>query len=290
MLRCLAPLVFLLGSLAAPPSARAWGYAGHEVIAAIARAYLTPKAKAAVDAILGADPDSLTATDMVSRATWADAYRGAGHRETASWHFVDLELDRPDLSAACFGFPASQGDASTGSANDCIVDKLGEFTRELADPTTNPSERQLALKFVLHFVGDIHQPLHASDNQDRGGNCVQLALGGPRTTNLHSYWDTAVVQALGSDPSALAQSLIGKITPTTKAEWERGDAKAWAMESYGVAKAKVYTLGSRAGCGGDQGPVSLPPGYAETAPKVAALQMERAGVRLAMVLNHALGS
>ena len=211
-------LLFAFAAVAlSPGTALAWGSEGHEIIADIARAYLTPQARAQVDAMLAADTDTLTAPDMASRATWADAYRGAGHRETASWHFTDIELDTPDLNAACFGFPPAGDPASAGPAQDCAVDKVEEFEKELADPMTPQPERTLALVYLLHFIGDLHQPLHSSDNHDRGGNCVHISLGGTRTTNLHSYWDTTVVQALGSDPQMVADELRAEITPAEKA-------------------------------------------------------------------------
>ena len=171
-----------------PFPALAWGYEGHEIVADIARAELTPAVRAKVDALLASDTDPLTGHDMASEATWADAYRQHGHRETAAWHFVDTEIDgSADQDAACFGHPAPAAPASAGPAQDCVVDKVREFAAELAAPDTSPDERLLALKFVLHFVGDEHQPLHASDNHDRGGNCVLLSLGGARTQNLHAY-------------------------------------------------------------------------------------------------------
>jgi hypothetical protein len=269
----------------APQAALAWGFEGHEVVATIARNYLTPQVRQRVDQLLAADTDSLTSHDMASEATWADRYRGAGHPETASWHFVDIELDHPDLAAACYGFPTPAGPASTGPKDDCVVDKITEFSAELRGSTTAPDERLLALKYLLHFVGDVHQPLHATDNHDRGGNCVLLALGGPRSTNLHSYWDTTVVQALGDDPNSLAQTLVAQITPAQKAQWEKGDAKAWAMESYGIAKRSVYAIGSKPGCDRDASPLNLPDAYASSAKSVAALQLEKAGVRLAAILD-----
>ena len=278
----------LLGLLVAPAHASAWGYEGHEIIGLIARSYLTPVARAKVDALLSGDIDNLTAHDMASEATWADAYRGAGHRETASWHFVDLELAQPDLQQACFGFPRSPtGSASGGPSQDCVVDKVEEFSAELRDPATGPAERLLALKFLLHFVGDIHQPLHASDNHDRGGNCVPVALVGARTTNLHAWWDTGVVQLLGTVPSAVAAELTAEISPALKSEWEQGDSRGWAQESYGVAKARVYTLSSAA-CGMEASPIPLPDAYVAAARQVTAQQLERAGVRLAKLLNDAL--
>ncbi|RRN63491.1 S1/P1 nuclease [Caulobacter sp. 602-1] len=271
-----------------PTSALAWGREGHAVIAQIARGYLTPKAAAAVDAMLASDPDTLTPPDLGARASWADAWR-KDHRETTEWHFVDTELDQPDLAAACFGFPASATPASAGPEKDCVVGRIDAFARELADPKTDAAERLLALKFLLHFVGDLHQPLHAADNQDRGGNCVPLALGGPRTVNLHSYWDTVAVEAIDPDADRLARTLAAEITPAQRKVWEQGDARTWALESFAIAKASVYTVGSKPGCATDAAPVALPEGYGDTAKRVVAEQLKKAGVRLALELNRALG-
>jgi S1/P1 Nuclease len=225
---------------------------------------------------------------MLSEATWADRYR-SGHPETGDWHFVDIELEHPDLQSACFGFPAANP-ASEGPAHDCIVNKVSEFTKELADRTTPATERLLALKFLLHFVGDMHQPLHVSDNHDKGGNCVLVSLGGPRAVKLHGYWDTGVLQSLGEDPQAAAEALVGRITPQNKAAWEKGGPQTWALEGFDIAKNVVYTIGSKPGCTRDPSPLSLPPGYDQTARDTAAVQLEKAGVRLAAVLNGALGN
>ena len=277
-----------LASLALPAPALAWGDEGHRVVALIARSYLAPEVRTKVDAILASDPDALTASDMASRATWADAWRGAGHRETASWHFVDLEITAPDLRSACFGFPAPANPASAGPAQDCVVDKVREFTVELASPRTPRPERVLALKYLLHLVGDLHQPLHSSDNQDRGGNCVLVSLGGARTVNLHAWWDTVVVGELGGDPVALASSLRARITRAQLALWRTGDAGSWAQEAFGIARATAYRIGSPPGCNLDAAPIPLPAGYDSAARAAAAIQLERAGVRLAVVLNTAL--
>ncbi|HEY2359095.1 MAG TPA: S1/P1 nuclease [Phenylobacterium sp.] len=283
-------LIALLATVGlAPSSALAWGYEGHKVIAEIARGYLTPAARAKVDALLAADTDPLEPHDLLSAATWADTWRNS-HRETSEWHFVDIELDHPDIDAACFGHPASARPASAGPAQACLLDRLKAFEAELVDPATPQAERIIALKFVLHFMGDLHQPLHTADHQDRGGNCVRLALGGPRSTNLHSYWDTQVVGELGPDPVALAHQLAMSITPADKALWERGDPNAWAMESYGVAKSVAYRMNPPPGCDRDAAPVALPAGYDAAARMAVAHQLQRAGVRLAVALNRALDS
>src|SRR5690349_12039736 len=128
-------LLLGLALLLVPMPAYAWGANGHKIITAIAKSYLSPKALAKIDALLAEDSDPLTAPDMFSRSTWADAWR-TDHRETANWHFADIELDDPDLDKACFGFPPSTGTASSGPADDCILNKITEFAAELASPAT----------------------------------------------------------------------------------------------------------------------------------------------------------
>ena len=117
---------------------------------------------------------------------------------------------------------------------------------------------------------------------------MHISLGGVRTTNLHSYWDTTVVQALGSDPQTVADRLRAEITPADKAGWEKGDPRSWAQEAYSVARSVAYTVGSQPGCGGDAGPLPLPSAYADKAKAAAKVQLERAGVRLAAELGRAL--
>src|SRR4029077_9893052 len=145
-------------------------------------------------------------TDIESEATWADKYRDSDRdstrvrfNATRNWHFVDLEIDDPNLNTACFGqppLPARQL-ASAGPAADCIVDKLKEFVAELGNARTSKKERLLALQFVLHFVGDLHQPLHASDGHDEGGNLKIVTGPGLSEGNLHTAWDVAFVLKLG---------------------------------------------------------------------------------------------
>ncbi len=284
----LAILELSLALAAAPVPALAWGPEGHEVVAAIARAELAPAIRAKVDAILATDPDTLTAPDMIARANWADAWRDGGHKETAAWHYVDIELDHPDVGAACHDYPSVSGPASAGPAEDCIVDKVGAFEAELADPAAAPGERLLALKYLLHFVGDMHQPLHSSDNHDKGGNCVRITLGEPRTLNLHRYWDTNVIEEQDPDALHLAGALRARITPQQRAEWAQGRPRDWAMQAFEVARRTAYTIGSAPGCDTGAAPVALPAGYDAAARAAADLQLERAGVRLALVLTRDL--
>jgi hypothetical protein len=282
-------LIFFAVATLASAQAIAWGDLGHKVTALIAYRHLTPKARAALDALLANDADTLTAPDFASRATWADKYRST-HRETAAWHFVDIEIDGPDMAAACFHFPALGGvPASAGPAEDCVVTKIDEFAAELASATTPPSERLLALKFLIHFIGDLHQPLHAADHHDRGGNCVGLARTHGQAANLHAYWDVDVVEALGSSPEQIADRLDRNIRRGEKRKWAGGTTASWAMESFDIGRRDAYALPTLPTCR-RRGSVTLSAKYRAQAQKDAATQLIKAAIRMATVLNRALGS
>jgi len=276
---------------AAGPAA-AWGDLGHEITALIAYEHLTEKSKAALNALLASDTDALTPTDFASRATWADRYRKT-HPETAAWHYADIEIDSGDLSAACYGFPllAAGEAASLGPAKDCVTDKIDEFAAELASPRTDPAERLLALKFLIHFVGDLHQPLHSSDHQDRGGNCIGLSPPSPdgQETNLHAYWDVGAVDAQGESAAAIAQQLNASISDTQVKSWSTGSSRDWAMEAFALGKRDAYHLPTLPTCAAP-GNIALTADYEKNAIATAKLQLQRAGIRIAWLLNQALGT
>ncbi len=173
--------------------------------------------------MLAADGDNtLTAHDMASEATWADKLRdaniGGARLGTRQWHFVDIELADGDEDRACFGHPAilAGSPAYPGVAQDCVVDKVGQFQAELADPRVGAVQRLTALKFLLHFVGDLHQPLHSSDDGDRGGNDKRISDTDTRSRNLHAFWDTTAVRRLGADAPAISAALVAAITPAKR--------------------------------------------------------------------------
>ena len=147
--------------------------------------------------MLTADPDTLTA-HIASGATWADRYRDSDrggsrqrYEQTRQWHFVNIELDGPNLDRACFGHPRLPAavPASSGPAKACLVDKIEQFTAELSNSATAPGERLLALEFLLHLVGDVHQPLHAVDDHDAGGNRKQGGRDRIRRRQPPSRWE-----------------------------------------------------------------------------------------------------
>ncbi len=283
----------LLASLLDESAALAWGDMGHEVTALIAYRHLTARARAALDALLASDVDPLTKTDFASRATWADKYRNE-HRETAAWHFVDIEIDQqqPDIAAACFGFPplAAGQLAAQGPAQDCIVNKIEEFFAELQNHGTPPAERLLALKFLIHFIGDLHQPLHTADHADRGGNCVALSPSPDGVDkNLHAYWDVGAVAALGRSAPEIAALLDAEITQDDLNSWTRGDARTWALESYALGQKDAYAIAARPTCQ-SPGATALSADYQAQAQEDATLQLEKAAIRMAGLLNNALGA
>ncbi|MDI3260207.1 MAG: S1/P1 nuclease [Sinobacteraceae bacterium] len=280
--------------LAAYAPVSAWGPEGHAIAARIAVREMSARTRARVEDLLAADRDPLTAHDIASAASWADVWRDAGgdldasgrHR-TAPWHYLNLELRRPDFSWACWrrqplpaGVPAAQG-----PWHDCIVDKIEQFETELAAPGTAASERLLALKFLLHLVADLHQPLHAADDHDHGGNDLRVRLPDGTVESLHRAWDSAFVQALGHDPQVVAQALQQSITDTQRRAWRRGTPEDWAWESWRIAKAQAY--GRLPPCA--PGVCRLDARYVENARRVVAQQLQKSGVRLAWLLDRALG-
>jgi hypothetical protein len=280
-------------ALTDPLPAFAWGDEGHKVIALISEHYLDPAVRSKVATLLAADTDTLTAHDVASEATWAEKYRDSDrngtkirYEATWRWHFVDVELAQPDLVAACFGHPALPPGipASKGPPQACVVNKINQFSAELGDPATDSSEQLVALKFLLHFVGDLHQPLHASDDHDSGGNKKLVAAAGLNSGNLHHYWDVEFVERLGTDPRQVAATLIGQISEPQRKEWSSGTPADWAMEAFALARSDAYGLLPSPGT---QGTYSLPPEYTEQAERDVELQLSRAGVRLGFVLNRA---
>jgi len=168
------------------------------------------------------------------------------------------------------------------------VNKIDEFAAELKNPSTSAAERLLALKFLIHFMGDLHQPLHAADHHDRGGNCIGLSPPQGAQNNLHAYWDVNVVKALGQSAAQIAEQLDARLSAADITAWTRGTPQSWAMDTFEVGRHDAYALPSMPTCQSG-GSVALPPAYMAQAEKDAATQLLKAAVRLAAVLNDALG-
>ncbi len=190
MRKFLIHLVAVLSGLAPSFSAHAWGAEGHQVIAILAEQQLTPAARKEVNRLLALEPGQT----LVSISTWADEHRSP---QTAAWHYVNFPRGTCTYEAA--------RDCPDGK---CVVEAIN---RQIEVLTSNaPDEGRLtALKYVVHLVGDVHQPLHAGYKDDRGGNTYQLQAF-MRGSNLHAVWDSGLLRSLNEDTETLARRLATK--------------------------------------------------------------------------------
>jgi hypothetical protein len=258
----LAPLLVLL----VPSLCLAWGGEAHQLVALIAEDHLTPTARAAVTELL--DDGNISDAEV---ANWADEIRRQ-RSNTVPWHYVTIPHDVADFDA--------ERDGRKG-AN--VINAIERQAKLLADKPQPREKRVEALKCVVHFIGDVHQPLHCVDrNGDRGGNGRLVYLAGRKgADSLHYVWDTALVRHLvGRRKIAEVADAVGR---TITAKQRKGSPEAWANESHRAAVDRVY---ANMADGGD--PPRLRPEYAKASTPVVAEQINRAGVRLAAVLNAAL--
>ncbi|MDP1697821.1 MAG: S1/P1 nuclease [Xanthomonadaceae bacterium] len=259
----------LFCSLFFVPPARAWGPDGHRIVGAVAEPLLSAQAKAEVNALLldEAEPN------LAGVSNWADTIRSEENwRFTGPWHYLNL----PDLG--CDYQPAR--DCANGN---CVIGAINAQLRVLADRSQPRQKRIEALKFVVHFVGDEHQPMHAGLRSDRGGNDFQISYQG-EAWNLHSVWDSLILrqplqhdggwqgisQRLGSDTLVLARN---DLPP-------RSGAREWAMESCKlIGSASLYP-----------GRHKISSSYLKKHRPLAERRLHMAGVRLAMLLNAAFAA
>ena len=255
-------LCLFLISLSQP--AEAWGPEGHRLVARIADSQLSALVRARVLEILG------PSKAMASVASFADQVRSA-RPPTAPWHFIDIPLDKPRLDM--------ERDCAKGN---CIVSAIVRLRQALRDPATDAAQRTEALMFLIHFVGDLHQPLHCSDNHDRGGNDVHVQFH-DNPTNLHSLWDSGLLGQLPAE-DLLFPDLSSESAKHRKG-WSKGTVTNWAEEAHGVGTNFVYNKLPPAAAGT---PVMIDAAYEAEAGPIIRDGLERAGARLATVLNSDL--
>jgi hypothetical protein len=251
--------------LAVAPSAYSWGVEGHALVARLAAARLSPKAAAAVAEILG------PGASLTSVASWADQVRNT-RRETGPWHYVDIQITDAHLDM--------KRDCPEGN---CVLTKIDEFAAVLKNKNAAPEKRKEALMFLVHFVGDMHQPLHCADHHDKGGNDTKLTFFG-RPTNLHGLWDSGLIARMGTE-DALYAELNKDLTPKRAKNFAKGNVKNWAEQSHREAQLIVYGKLPKAESGTV---IPLAESYEQPAAPIVKQQIEEAGARLAKVLNVAL--
>jgi hypothetical protein len=254
-----------------------WGDLGHQTIAVIARQNLDSVTLARISALLPKDETLETVS------TWADVIK----RErtwTKPWHYIDLpvrsEVTLKNLPRYC-----------ADSAN--LITQLKKEIQELKSPMGDTMVRQDDLKYLVHFVEDLHLPLHCAGDDDRGGNekIVWYQKPGdpaPVKMNLHLLWDLLIEAQPIETAETFGKKLNVEITPAEKTLWRKGWIDEWALETYGVAKNVVYK-GWKPGPTPKDDPVKLDKDYYRKMRPVAEEQMKKAGVRLAYVLERIFG-
>jgi hypothetical protein len=267
-----ATLSLTLLGLSTTPS-WAWGREGHRLTALVAEAYLTPEAKAQVAELLHTE----TLADV---APWADSYR-ADHPETGAWHYVDIPKSAAtfDRNRDC---PVSATDPKS-PWRDCVTDRILYFEGRLGDTSLSPAERAIALKFVVHLIGDIHQPFHAMGD-DRGGNNIRVAFLGSSvcdaySCNLHGVWDDSMIAEHGLSEQKYTAMLLQEIKDN---HWERmsgGEPTTWANISHHCAVEAYAPNGALLGHD-----------YYNEEIKVVDAELALGGLRLARVLNRILSA
>jgi S1/P1 Nuclease len=266
--KILVPLLAAL--LLLPGRALAWGSEGHHIVADIAEQYLESATAQQVHELLAVE----NVTTLAAVSTWADDIR-TQRPETAPWHYVNIPINPPN------GTPPAYDPRRDCEKDDCVVAAIGRFETALRDKAAPPRQRLEALKWLVHLVGDINQPLHCADNQDRGGNDVHVDFMGWRT-NLHAVWDSGILAAAHiRDERAYALELAHSISPAEAEKWRSGTPADWADDSYGVARNLIYGVWPH-------DPGALPDSYEQKGIYVVQVQLEKGGVRLAAVLNEAL--
>jgi len=236
-----------------------WGVTGHRTVGEIAERHLSPEAKTAVDKILGHET-------MAEASTWADEIRSA-NPETGAWHFINVPLG---LSFA--DFETQVKNAAGTNVYKALLN--AEYT--LKDSHSVQRQKVEALKFIIHFVGDMHQPMHVSRAEDKGGNTIQLSFNG-EDTNLHSLWDSKLLDHEGLSYDKLADK-FDHATPQQIAKWQSDPVIIWAWESYQVSSILYGEVN-------EDGSTKLGKGYYDAHIPVVESRIEKAGIRLAGLLN-----
>lgn len=259
-------LLVIALSACIPGAADAWGVVGHRVIGELGEAQLSPAARAQVQALLAGEPEP----SLAAVSTWADQVReqGDAYRWSVPLHWVNFERGAcqydPDLLCR---------------DGRCVVGAIEKYTAELAETSLPLAQRREALKWVVHFVGDVHQPLHAGFGFDRGGNDFQINF--QRTGwNLHSVWDSLILESTKLDWQGYRQ----RIAETTFSDEAAARARElsprrWAEESCEIVHREDFYPPRH----------KITRAYLDAHRPLADERLKLAAARLAGVLNEALG-
>jgi hypothetical protein len=234
--RVAAPL--LLACIAAT-TVQTWSPQGHRLVALLATSHLTPTARQNVSWLLGD-------ASLADVAVWADRYL-EGNNQTSFWHYVNIPSDatRYDRDRDCPSQPGVRGGGRGDRWRDCVVDRILYNQERLANTSLDRADRTIALKFLVHLIGDLHQPFHAL-GVERGGNGIPVSVfgsptcryddGTPYPCNLHGVWDTALIAHRRFNDQEYLAELERQIKQRRWAAVATGSPADWAMESHAYAK------------------------------------------------------
>jgi len=232
------------------------------VVARVAEARLTPAVRARARALL-------RGAALADVATWADDIR-EDRPETARWHFVDIPVGAKSYRPS--------RDCQPRRGGDCAIAAIAREQGALGDASASRARRAEALRFVVHLVADLHQPLHCADDHDHGGNDVAVTLLG-RPTNLHAVWDSGLLAAGGHGETATARRVTAWLAAHAAEPLAAGTTVDWALEAHRAAVEHAYVIPRSHRLGRAYVAANLP---------VVDGRLALAAARLAAVLNAAL--
>lgn len=233
-----------------------WGNQGHQTIAGIAEKHLNSKAKKNIHTLLGG-------ASMKAVSTWADESR---NKYTTSWHYVNV----PD-GLNYREFSKTVKDQSQSN----IYSALMRSIQTLRDSHSSKNQQQKALKYVIHLVGDAHQPMHVSRATDKGGNQIQVRFN-KKGSNLHQLWDSGLLDYQAAHDKK-NKVYFKPASAQQIAAWQKDDILQWLFESYEISN-KLYAEVAQNNKLGDA--------YYQQHIRTVEQRMEMAGVRLAGILNN----
>jgi len=283
--RLLAALAGLIALFAAATPAQAYWEYGHQSVARIAWLQMRPDTRAKVAALLIQgrllDTPECPVATLEQASIWADCIKPLGDRfaYAYSWHYQNVDICKPfDLKAAC-------------KDGNCVSAQIERNARLLADRNVPARERLMALAFLTHFVGDLHQPMHAGDHADLGGNKVAASYGiVAGRTNLHSIWDGWLAERAISTPPAGPAALLAQIPLAERQRIATGSVEDWSREMWSKARDLAYKTLLPDPCGA--APVERPVlDEAEVRALIPAVRenVTEGGIRLARLIDDALG-
>jgi hypothetical protein len=255
-------IVLCLAVLVSERPVDAWGNVAHRAIARLAQQRLSERGSTEVATLLGGRP-------LADVALWADEVRNTTHPQTYNWHFTNIPIGSSGYQRVRDCRPSPRGD--------CVVAAIERLQITLRTNTSPPARRE-ALQFLVHLVGDIHQPLPTGHNNDRGGNDRAIAPIG-FAENLHGAWDAGIIRASGRNETALVNSANQWLLTQNEAEIASGAIADWANEGFRIARDVAY--------GGVQGDNAISPAERTEAIRIIEKRIASCGVRLAAVLNRA---